>query len=270
MSQQSPIQSKRLIFCFPGKSFSSAFLTAWSNILLKLTSRGHQVMMANRDESPWFVRNLCLGGNVLRGKHQKPYDGNLEYDYLFYVNHDIVFTEENVMQMLEHMKDETKQVVGAMVPLSTMEYDLIDKGHWDFKEFIQNGSFRSFTRRDLILKKNELFEVDHVSSGFVCIRKGVLEQLEYPWFKPLYFEFTVDVEDASGNITKREIRDYCSDDIAFSRSLAEKQIQMWVDPMLTVGREHMQLSYFDHASFVKQQQEEGKYDSFLEQLQQQP
>lgn len=263
MTTQQPTNIHRIVFCFPGSSFSSAFLTSWSNILLKLTSMGHQVLMANRDESPWFVRNLCLGGNVLRGKEQKPFNGQVEYDYLFFINHDIVFSVNDILALIADLKDSDRRVVGGVVPISGEEYDIIDKGHWSFQEYIQMGRFRPFTRGDLVLKQDAVFEVDHVSAGFVCMRQGVIEELEYPWFKPLYFEFSVDVEDGSGNTSKRDIRDYCSDDIGFSRSLAEKGISMWVNPLVTVGREHSQLTNFPHRQFIEEQKKQGTYEKTI-------
>ena len=258
--------AKKIIFCIPGKSFSTNFLSSWSETLLELTKRGHQCFMANRNGSPWFVRNICLGGNSIRGKQQQPYDGKVDYDFIVWLNNDIVFTVEQVNQLLDRMRDEEKMVVGGAVPEGENEFDLIDKGNWNFQYFMEHGRFKPFTRSDLVMKRDELFEVDHVSMNFVCMRKGVLESIEYPWFKPLFFDFEVDVTDGSGNTAKRSIRDYCSDDIAMSRSLVEKGYTLWVDPMITVGREQTTMWSFPHRQFVEDQKKQGTYEQTLETL----
>lgn len=257
---------KKIIFCIPGKTFSTTFLSAWSETLLELTKQGHQCFMANREGSPWFVRNVCLGGNALYGKEQTPYNGKIDYDYIVWLHHDIVFTIEHVTQLIEHMNDESKMVVGGVVPEGQHEFDIIDKGNWNFQYFMEHGRFSPFTRSDLVRKRDELFQVDHISLKFVCMRRGVLESIEYPWFKPLFFEFDVDVEDGSGNTTKRSIRDYCSDDIAMSRTLVEKGYTLWVDPMITVGREQTTLWSFPHRQFVEEQKKQGTYEETLKQL----
>lgn len=265
-STDSVISMKKIIFCIPGNTFSNAFLSSWSETLLDLTKRGHQCFMANREGSPWFVRNSCLGGNALRGINQQPYDGKVDYDYIVWLNHDIVFSVGHVNQLLEHMRDESKMILGGVVPEGEYEFDLIDKGNWSFDYFMKHGRFQPFTRSDLVQKREELFEVDHVSMKFLCMRKGVLESIEYPWCKPLFFEFQVDMTDASGNTEKRTICDYCSDDIAVSRTLVEKGYTLWVDPMLTVGREQTTLWNFPHRQFVKEQKKQGTYEDTLNQL----
>ena len=258
--------AKKIIFCIPGKTFSTNFLSSWSETLLELTKRGHQCYMANRNGSPWFVRNICLGGNALRGKGQQPYDGKIEYDYIVWLNNDIVFTVNHVNQLIERMSDESKQVIGGIVPEGENEFDIIDKSNWNFQYFMEHGRFKAFTRSDLVRKKDELFEVEHASMKFLCMRKGVLESIEYPWFKPLFFEFDVDVTDTSDNIVKRSIRDYCSDDIAMSRTLVEKGYTLWVDPMITVGREQSTIWSFPHRQFVEEQKKQGTYEQMLESL----
>lgn len=225
--------------------------------------------MANTNHSQQFARNVCLGGNVLRGKDQKPYNGTIEYDYIIWIEHDVIFTADHVQRLIEHMEDETKHVVGGIVPVSENTFDVIDKGHWSFEEFIQKGCFQPFTRNDLVQKREALFEVEHASMNFICMRRGVLESVEYPWFKPLYYEFNVDVNDGSGNAVTRTICDFCSDDIALSRTLVDKGYSLWVDPMLTVGREHVAVLRFPHQAFVEEQKKQGTYEQTLATLREQ-
>lgn len=259
--------SKRILFCLVGSSFSPSFLSAWSETLLGLTKQGHRVFMSTRTDSTWYIRNNCLGGNVLRGKYQIPFDGKLEYDYVFMIHHDVVFSKEHIVRMLSRMDTTPSiQVLSGVVPVSDNVFDMIEKGHWRFEEFVKEGRFREFTRRDLVQKRDQLFEVDHASMDFVCIRKGVLESIEYPWFKPLYFEFAVDLTDSSGNTVKREIRDYCNDNVAMSRNLVEKGYSLWVDPLVTVAREQTATLTFPHREFIEQEQKAGTYEQTLENL----
>jgi hypothetical protein len=72
----------KIVFCIPGREFSNKFLTSWSDTLLSFTRAGHQVYLSNQYSSVVYnARNQCLGGSVVKGTDQKPFDGKLEYDY---------------------------------------------------------------------------------------------------------------------------------------------------------------------------------------------
>ena len=72
----------KVIFCLPGRTFSDNFLRSWNNLVSELPSHGVE-WEAVYGYSPnlYYVRNMCLGGNVTNGIHQKPWGGK-DYDYM--------------------------------------------------------------------------------------------------------------------------------------------------------------------------------------------
>ena len=51
---------------------------------------------------------------------------------------------------------------------------------WDEDHFERHGHFRFITVQD-ISGKEELIEVDYTGMGFMLVKRGVFERLEYPW-----------------------------------------------------------------------------------------
>ena len=48
---------------------------------------------------------MCLGGNVLRGVDQKPFNGEVKYDFIMWIDSDQVFSVENFVNLLQHDAD---------------------------------------------------------------------------------------------------------------------------------------------------------------------
>lgn len=257
----------KIVFCVPGKQFSNQFLVSWSETLLSFTRAGHKLFLSNQ-YSPivYYARNQCLGGSVIQGTDQKPFQGKVDYDYIIWVDSDMVFTPQQVARAIEHLeRDYSKHIIGgACLSADNTTFTILDKGQWNFNSFVKNkGNFVHMKRDDLFLKKDELFEVDYCGLGFMCMRKGVFEALEYPWFKPLFYDFQLETEDESGNKVQRKIQDFCSEDVAFCRSVIEKGYSVWVDPLITIGHEKSQVLQFPHQSVIQQLKEQGRYNDEL-------
>lgn len=60
--------------------------------------------------------------------------------------------------------------------------------------------------------------------GFILVKKGVFESMEYPWFKP--------IEKKIGNMV-----DFTMEDVAFCLTAREKGFEIYVDPTVRVGHE---------------------------------
>lgn len=272
----------KIVFCIPGKNYSNNFLLAWTATIVKLIEAGHQLNIVNKYTSNvFFVRNMCLGGNVLAGKEQKPFQGQLEYDYMFWIDSDIVFSPSDVLSIINSMEaDKSKNVLSGLYLMEGgRQYATVDKDNFDLRLFIQNGGSFPFMRRDeILLKRDNMFEVEYTGFGFMCVRKGVFEKLPYPWFKPMFIEFDVDVvknpaqENSDDNIKmeineKLSICDTSSEDVAWCRAVIEKGETIWCDPKIIVGHEKSHIEYYNSESVVKQLKEQGDYEEQLEKLQ---
>lgn len=208
-----------VIFCLPGPSFSNKFLVQWSKLLMACANNNINPMISQKYSSVvYYVRNQCLGGDVLKGVNQKPFGGEIDYDYMMWIDSDVIFTFEQFKQLLDH----DLNIVSGYYSVEGGKVAPVVED-WNEEYFSKNGTFR-FMGLEEIEERKGLFEVDYMGFGFTLVKKGVFESMEYPWFRPLWFDI--------GNA-----RDFCSEDVAFCRIAKEKGFKMHVDPRIRVGHE---------------------------------
>jgi hypothetical protein len=215
----SPVKTTTIVFCLPGNSFSGKFLERWTALVAYcLANNIRPVLSRHESNNIYYVRNMCLGADVMRGVSQKPFDGKIDYDYLMWIDADILFTPPQLARLLGHGKD----IVSGLY--------LMDGGsrfatvtNWDEEHFIKNGSFNFLSAQD-IEGKGGLIDVSYTGMGFMLVRKGVFESLEYPWFKP--------IEKQIGSMV-----DFTMEDVAFCLRAKEKGYKILIDPEVRVGHE---------------------------------
>ena len=89
--------------------------------------------------------------------------------------------------------------------------------------FAAAGEFEFLTPAK-VAGRQGLLPVDYCGFGFVLVRKGVFEKLEYPWFRPLYLEL--------GGVSE-----FTAEDVGFCLMAKRAGMKMFVDPNVVVGHE---------------------------------
>jgi len=209
----------RIIFCLPGNNFSGRFLDSFVNLVVYCMEKGIQFAISRRESSVvYYVRNMCLGGDTLRGENQKPFDGKIEYTHLMWIDSDVIFTPQHFQRLLDYDKDIASGIymMGNNIHFATVI-------NWDEEYFKKNGTFQFITEQD-IKGKSGIMQVAYTGMGFVLIKKGVFESITYPWFRPIFHKI--------GNAS-----DFSSEDVSFCLLVKEKNIKIWVDPQVRVGHE---------------------------------
>jgi hypothetical protein len=192
-----------------------------------LSQKGIDVRMSQEYSSfVSFSRMKTLGLDVLRGKEQKPFGGNVEYDVWFTIDSDIYFTPEQVLELIEDTK--THPVVSGYYRMQDMKHYAVVED-WDLDYFKEHGSFKFLTVEDMKKKEDKYIKVAYNGMGFFACRKGVIEKMEYPYFDHEVFEF----ENEDGTV----IRDMCSEDVAFCKNLNKAGFDVVVNTTLHVGHE---------------------------------
>jgi GT2 family glycosyltransferase len=163
---------------------------------------------------------MCLGADVSRGKDQKPFDGKLDYDYLMWIDSDCLFSPQHFMKLLSHDKD----IVSGIYLMEGGEA-LASVKEWDEEYFVKHKCFQFMNIADL-QEKNELIEVSYTGMGFMLIKKGVFESMEYPWFRP--------IKKHIGDMV-----DFTMEDVGFCLTAKERGYKVWIDPQVRVGHEKM-------------------------------
>jgi hypothetical protein len=220
------VKKPTIVFCLPGRSFSNKFLLSWSELLTNLTKMGYNILISQKYTSNvYYVRNMCLGGDVMRGINQKPFDGKVNYDYIMWIDSDIVFSTQQFLKLLQHNKP---IVSGLYLMDGGKQYATVKD--WDI-EFFKKNSYFEFLTPDSVNKwktnnPNKLMEVEYTGFGFLLCKKGVFESIKYPWFEPIY------EKNISNNVV-----DFCSEDVSFCKKILKKGYKIYIDPNIVVGHE---------------------------------
>ena len=207
------------VFCLPGNSFSGKFLECWTNLYSYCLSVNIQPILSRYESSNvYYVRNMCLGADILRGKDQKPFNGKVDYDYIMWIDSDVLFTPQNFLKLINHQVD----IVSGIYLMSDGKYYSTCE-EWDEEYFSKHGHFEFMAQKD-IQGKEELIEVSYTGMGFMLIKKGVFESMEYPWFRP--------IEKKIGDMV-----DFTTEDVSFCLKAKEKGFKIFIDPTVIVGHE---------------------------------
>jgi GT2 family glycosyltransferase len=221
----------KIILATPGRSYSNKFLISWTELLWSLFKRGIEVQLVNRYSSVvYYARNMCLGGDNLRGENQLPYQGQVDYDYIMWIDSDIVWSPEHFYKLLTTLEGYPQlEIVSGLYRMEDMRH-YAAVVNWDIEYFKKNGTFKFMSVDDLKLyDKNTLIEVAYTGMGFTLIRRGVFEKVGYPWFRPIWENIPLD----NGIVAV----DFTSEDVGFCRTATEKGIKILVDPSIIVGHE---------------------------------
>jgi len=238
------VRPPTIVFCLPGNSFSGRFLECWTNLLAWCLSNGIRFLLSRKySNNVYYSRNLCLGGDVTRGPQQKPFDGQIDYSHIMWIDSDILFTPEQFARLVSHDVD---IVSGIYLMEGGPQYATVKE--WDEEYFEKNGCFRFLTPQDIddavprqcgnVEMKNgrscntalphqrntALLEVAYTGMGFMLVKRGVFESLEYPWFRP--------IEKRIGNMV-----DFTTEDVSFCLRARERGWKVLADMEVKVGHE---------------------------------
>ena len=233
-SQTNPLGRKlTVVFALPGDTFSHRFLLGWTMIFNYCMTHDITPLITNHQSNNiYYVRNMCLGGNNLRGVEQKPFNGNVDYDFIMWIDSDQVFSVENFVNLLQHNQD-------IMSGLYLMENgtEFATVRNMDDEYFKKNGKYEFLSGEELLehRKKEEehVIEVDYTGMGWILVKKGVFEKMQYPWFSPDWQE--MNYTDPSGNNVA--IREFTMEDVCFCKKAKQLGFKIQVDTRNVVGHE---------------------------------
>ena len=227
------MRGKSIVFCLPGRGCSYQFLKSFVQLCFDMVQNQMSIQISQDYSSMVnFARCKCLGANVLRGPKQIPWDGKLQYDYQLWIDSDIVFNTEKFWQICDLALSEdgegnlvNKEIVAGWY--CTEDGHTTSVAHWlEEDDFRKNGGVMNHETLTTMEKRRKPFTVDYTGFGWVMIKNGVFENLEYPWFAPKMQVFE------SGNV-----QDMCGEDVSFCLDAKEKDFEIWCDPRIRVGHE---------------------------------
>jgi hypothetical protein len=198
-------------------------LECWTELVAWCLKNNIQPILSCRQSNNiYYVRNMCLGADITRGKCQKPFDGKLDYDFIMWIDSDILFSPAQFQRLIGY----NVEIVSGIYLMEGGEA-LATVEKWDEEHFRAHGCFQFMTLDD-VKGKEGLIDVAYTGMGFMLVKKGVFEKLEYSWFKPL--------EKQIGDMV-----DITMEDVAFCLRIREKGIHVLIDPMVRVGHEKVKV-----------------------------
>ena len=233
------VKGKQIVFCLPGRGCSYIFLKNFVQLCFDLVQNGNGIQISQDYSSMVnFARCKVLGANVLRGPKQIPWDGKLKYDYQLWIDSDIVFDTNKFWQLCDMAlpadavkedgsTDPEKEKAIAAGWYATEDGSTTSVAHWlEEDDFRKNGGVMNHETVETISKRRKPFTCDYTGFGWVLIKNGVFEALEYPWFAPKMQVFE------SG-----DVQDMCGEDVSFCLDAQDADYEIWCDPRIRVGHE---------------------------------
>ena len=212
----------QIVFCLPGKQFSNRFLACWTNTLVYCLANGITPIMAQAySPNIYYVRQMCLGADVTRGKQQQPFDGKLDYDFICWLDSDSVWTPQQIQRLLNHNVD----VVGALQAHDGgggYTCGWLSDDHFQEHGFVEYLTDESL--KDHVVTNAGLLPVDYCGFGMLLVKRGVYERLEYPWHRPEWFKY-------------EDVQDFSMEDAGACMNIKRAGFNIYVDPQVRVGHE---------------------------------
>lgn len=217
------LRNNRIVVCIPGRQFSGNFLDCWTQLFGSLLKNGFQVKLSREYTCTLpIVRHKCLGVSGFGPRRKTLFNG--EYDYILWIDSDQIFLPKHFEYLYADAEGGLEVVSGY--------YNYADLSGCALG-WIEGDDFKHVTRETGELMKkakdeNRLVACDWVGMGFMLIKKGVFERIDYPYFahpEQLMQEGT--------------FLDVLGEDLYFGKKLKDAGIPIHVDPRVRVGHEKM-------------------------------
>jgi hypothetical protein len=213
----------------PGRNMDRRYVLSLLATIKELDSLGITWSYSNQSSSDVSIAReaTILGSCRIMGwasNFSAPINGNIDYKKIFLIDSDIFWKPEDFLKLYYSEED---AISGVYLQDDQETTTLLTP----LKE--NDGAFSMFTERMRTLLRSEIvnksakFEISGCGLGFVCLKKGIFESVERPWFQHLT---------TSGEVINGEkIVELVSEDISFIKRCREKGFKFYADPTVLVG-----------------------------------
>ena len=229
-SSSTTLKGKTIAFCLPGLMYSGTFMTQFVRLLFDLNQQGINFYISQQYSSMVnHARTDCLQADNYAGTMLTPFRGQVPYDYIMWIDSDIIFKTEDLIELLKMNKDITSGwYVQSNAGILSNQSTVVE--HMNPQELYEKGSNKYETVEDMS-RRTEPFKVDYCGFGWMLIKKGVYEKIPYPWFVPR----VIQLQKPDGTI----LEDVCSEDISMCEDFRKYGFDIWVHPKVRVGHQKM-------------------------------
>lgn len=207
----------KLVFCFPGQSFSKNWMAAWNDTIRWLYKNNIEYITINA-YSPviYNCRNMLLGATGNPPRTFQPFNGTVDYDWIIWIDSDNIWTPADLEQLISNA--EHKIVTGLYIQHDNKTY----------AQAVFHGDSKTnllWLPKELVQVNGNRFQVAATGMGFMAVQKGVFESMECPFFRPVEYE----VND--------ETTAFLSEDTGFCHRAINAGYDVWADPQIQIQHE---------------------------------
>ena len=212
-------QHVNVIICTPGHSLMGVYVRSLLETMGELNARGISFAFSNEYSSHvGNAREATLnGGQHNNIEETRPFQGEVTYDKLFWIDSDICWTIDDFFKLYESDKD---IISGAYL--------------------LGNGDVTAYPEKlggplkyETVLNMNEPIKVHGIGMGFVAVKQGVFESLSRPWFQ------SVEVTMKDAETSQEYTFPIMGEDIAWCERVHRAGFDVWFDPTVRVQHNKM-------------------------------
>ena len=208
----------KLVFCLPGDYFSKNWLAAWNDTVKSLHRNKIEYETVNAYTPIIYnCRNWLLGGRGRPDKTFKPFNGLVEYDWIVWIDNDCIWTPEDLGRLISN--NDHKIVSGFYMQHDNITYAQAIK----FKtEKTGDVTHLHWIERNQLDTNSDRIKLGASGMGFMAVKAGVFESMEFPWFEPISHEYE---------------NNFLSEDLAFCHKASKLGYTIWGDPKIQIKHE---------------------------------
>lgn len=206
----------RIAVCLPGSIFTQKFLMSWSKLYAHMIDTCDQVWL-NYSAGTFLndIRSNAVGAQPnVAGQDFVPWGGEIDYTHILWIDSDMADFEPWMLERLlslDHFR-----VIGAAYPKANLSA---------MTAAVQGPDGEP---RDMIGIPNVVTPVVYMGFGFLLIKKGVLEQMQFPWFDHIHLRADW------LPLGRRQV----GEDVSFFHKLQQTGIQAYLDPEVSKAIGH--------------------------------
>lgn len=199
-----------IAFCVPGRTQSMEFTSSWDamkNYMFR--EKIDHYLWQKYSSDIYEVRNTLVSRDLQIPWEMMPCFGGKPYDYMMWIDGDIGFQPEDVMNLVNSGKD----IISGACPMGPTNRCPVGKFGVN-----ENGQVvYQFIHIPALDDEEELIEVEFAGFGFIAVKKGVFEGMPYPWFRTT-------LRKCGGRDSNP------SEDLGFTLRAGEKGFKVWLHP----------------------------------------
>jgi hypothetical protein len=211
------VKHYNVVIAVPGANFLQETIVSLMKTAERLQEEGITFKFVNGYSSIVSeAREITLlDGGQLNYEDTVPFGGKFTYDKLFWIDSDMLWTPQYFIDLYNSDKD---AIAGVFVNTKMEPMFFFDNK-------------KDEARKLEFLKKTKPFKVLSFGMAFVCMKQGIIESIDRPWF-----EFGAMIKTTESG---KEYREIVGEDLMFCMKMNDAGFELYVDPNVRIG--HMKI-----------------------------